>query len=168
MMNPIFPMAASTVLFIAGCGGGGGSGSEPLTPRGAECGVAPSGECTIDATRSDEQRFAALTKLSKQLLDSSHPLSKATLVDGDPDRPIGAHIQSVAVMLSTWDMGEKANESNAVRRRPEGDLHNVAVRLRCAADRLIALGASAKASELVCWSIELWRVGRAYTRLAAK
>ena len=168
MMRYVCPMATSTLLLIVGCGGGGSSGSEPLTPRGAECGVAPSEECQIDATRSDEQRFSALSKLSKQLLDPGHPLHNATLVGGEQERPIGEHVQSVAVMMSTWDMGEKANESSAIRRRPEGDLHNVAERLRCGADRLIALGASAKASELVCWSLELWRVGRAYTQLAAK
>jgi hypothetical protein len=70
--------------------------------------------------------------------------------------------------MSTWDSEEKANDPIAVRRRAGGDLHNVVIRLRCAADRLIALGATAKVPDIVCWSMELWRVGRAYARMAAK
>jgi hypothetical protein len=161
-------LAASYVGACGGGGGAGGSGSETLTPKGAECGVAPSGDCKIVETRSDEERFAGLKSLSKQLLDDSHPLHNATLVGGEQEHPIGTHIQTVAIIMSTWDAGEKANDPLAIRRRPDGDLHNVAERLRCAADRLVALGPSAKASELVCWSLELWRVGRAYMQLASK
>ncbi len=156
--------------WVASCGGGGaaGNGSAALTPRGSECGVAPPGPCQIDEARSDEQRFTGLNALSKQLLESAHPLHNATLVGGEEQHPIGAHIQTVAVIMSTWDIGEKANEPKAIRRRPDGDLHNVAQRLRCAADRMIAIGSSASQAELVCWSMELWRVGRAYTNLASK
>jgi len=161
-------LAASSVGACGGGGGAGGSGSETLTPKGAECGVAPSGECKIVESRSDEQRFAGLKSLSNQLLEDSHPLHNATLVGGEAEHPIGMHIQTIAIVMSTWDAGERASDPLAVRRRPDGDLHNVAERLRCAADQLVALGPSAKASELVCWSLELWRVGRAYTKLASK
>ncbi len=171
MKNVRYALALLAASCIGACGGGGGAGgtgSETLTPRGSECGVAPSGECKIVESRSDGQRFAGLKALSKQLLEDSHPLRNATLVGGEQEHPIGTHIQTVAIIMSTWDAGEKANDPLAIRRRPDGDLHNVAERLRCAADRLIALGPSAKASDLVCWSLELWRVGRAYTQLASK
>src|ERR1700690_1599315 len=171
MKHVAYTLVFLAVFSVGACGGGGGaggSGSGALTPRGAECGVAPSGECKIIESRSDEQRFAGLKSLSKQLLDDSHPLHNATLVGGELEHPIGMHIQTIAIIMSTWDAGEKADDPLAVRRRSDGDLHNVAERLRCAADQLIALGASAKASELVCWSLELWRVGRAYTKLASK
>ena len=154
---------ASSIVIT--CGGGGGG---PLSPRGGECGVAPTDICQIDKARSDEQRFAGLKSLAKQLQDNAHPLHNATLVGGEQEHPIGKHVETVAVIMSTWDVGENSNDPLAVRRRPEGNLHNVAERLRCAADRLIALGPSAKDSELVCWSLELWRVGRAYTQLASK
>jgi hypothetical protein len=158
------------VPWVVSCGGGGagGSGSEALTPRGGECGVAPSGECQIDEKRSDEQRFAGLNVLSKQLLDAGHPLRGATLVGGEAGLPIGSHVQTVAVMISTWDIGQRAHDAKAIRRQPGGDLYNIVQRLRCAADRLIGLGASAKAPELVCWSLELWRTARAYKQLEAK
>jgi hypothetical protein len=130
--------------------------------------VAPPGQCQIDEERSDEKRFSGLNALSKELLDSAHPLHNITLVGGERQHPIGDHVQSVAVILSKWDIEEKADEPIAVRRKPDGNLHAVAQRLRCAADRLVALGASGKPSDLVCWSLELWRVGRAYTQLASK
>jgi hypothetical protein len=167
MSQPTCAIAIFALLAVS-CGGSGGSGSEPLTPRGGDCGVAPTDTCQINEKRSDEARFAGLKSLAKEMLSDSHPLHNATFVGGDPEHPIGKHVESVAVMMSTWDTGEKSDDARAVRRRPDGDLHNVAERLRCAADRLIALGPTADDSALVCWSLELWRVGRAYSSLAAK
>jgi hypothetical protein len=167
MNRHICAFAVFALLAVA-CGGSGGGGSEPLTPRGGDCGIAPVDTCRIDAKRSDEDRFNGLNSLAKKLLSDSHPLHNSTFVGGDPDHPIGQHVESVAVMMSTWDMAEKSDEARAVRRRPDGDLHNVAERLRCAADRLIKLGPDAETSGLVCWSLELWRVGRAYSSMAAK
>ena len=156
--------------WVASCGGGGtaSASSTPLIPRGGQCAVAPKGECTIDESRSDQQRFAALNDLSKQLLEPSHPLHDSTLDGAEMDRPIGDHVQTIAVIMSTWDVEAKSDEPIAKRRSKGGDLHNVVVRLRCAADRLIALGATAKVPDLVCWSMELWRVGRAYVQMASK
>ena len=154
-------------LVCCGGGGAGGSGAGALTPLGAECGVAPPGECQIDASRSDTQRFEGLNALSKELLDETHPLHNMTLAGGQLDQPIGTHVQSVGVIMSTWDSEQKSNDPIGARRNEGGNLYPVTQRLRCAADRLIELGAKANPKVQVCWAQELWRVGRAYARLAA-
>jgi hypothetical protein len=158
------------VPWVVSCAGGGeaGEGSASLTPRGGECGAAPVGRCQIDASRTDEQRFDALKDLGKLLLEPTHPLHDATLAGRDQRHPLGSQIQAVGLVLSTWDAEEKADEPRAIRRRPDGNLHNIAQRLRCAADNLIKLGATSDPSETVCWSLELWQVGRAYMQLASK
>jgi hypothetical protein len=163
-------LAACIPIWLASCGGGGGGGggSAVLSPKGGQCGLDPPGQCQVSEQRSDEARFTGLKELSKRLLDQSHPLHNATLAGGEENTPIGTHVQSVAIVLSTWELEEKQNASVALRRGPEGNLHNIAQRLRCAADRLIELGPSANQSELVCWCLELWRSGRAYARMASR
>jgi hypothetical protein len=109
-----------------------------------------------------------LNELSKQLLEDSHPLHDKTLAGGQEDHALGFHLQTVGIVMSTWDSEQKSEEAVAARRNEGGKLYPVAQRLRCAADRLIELGANANPTQQVCWTQELWRVGRAYARMAAK
>ena len=153
--------------FSCGGGGEGGSGSGALTPKGEKCGIAPPGPCEIDEKRSDEQRFEGLNELSKEFFKDTHVLHNVTLVGGVETDPLASHVRSIGIVMSHWDLEENANDKRAARRMPDGDLYPITQRTRCAADRLIELGADANPNELVCWSLELWRVGRAYTRMAA-
>jgi hypothetical protein len=87
-------------------------------------------------------------------------------VGGESNEPVGAHVRSVAVILSGWELEKQKSDPLAARREGEGDLRAVADRVRSAADKLSALGPAAQESELVCWSLELWKTARAYTRMA--
>ena len=155
-----------TIPWLTSCAEGAtvGSGSGPLVPVGDQCGVAPPGECQIDDKRTDTERFEKLNALAKELLKDSHSLHDKTLAGGQKDHPVGEHLQSVAIIISTWD---SESESAAARRDEGGKLYNVTQRLRCAADRIVELGPNANPTQQVCWSQELWRVGRAYARMAA-
>ena len=157
--------ALAPLLVCCAEGGTASSGSGPLTPVGGECGVAPPGECQIDASRTDTQRFDALNELAKEMLKDTHSLHDKTLDGGQKEHPVGEHLQSVAIVMSTWD---SEGEDASARRNEGGKLYPVAQRLRCAADRMIELGANANPTQQVCWTQELWRVGRAYARMAAK
>ncbi len=143
-----------------GCGGSAESGPKALTPRGGECPVGPPSPCQIDAQRTDRARFEGLKALAEAIDQSSHPLHDATLADGEKDVSVGGHILSVAIVMSTWPTSSSEGPSNT-----EGNAESVQERVRCAADRLIALGSTADPAELVCWAEELYRTGRVYTRL---
>jgi hypothetical protein len=171
MLHGTFATAGSialAILVLCGCGGGGASGSETLTPRGEQCPSGPPGDDQIEAQRTDEQRFKGLEELSKQLLDTGHPLHNATLAGGESTEPVGSHVRTVGAIIANWELEKRQGAELATRREGDGDLRNVAERVRCAADKLIALGPAAKEAELVCWSLELWKTGRAYSRMAAK
>ncbi len=164
-----FPEFVYVVLIgaaTASCGGQSSSG--PLTPKGHQCPVEPPGACQVDAQRSDAERLNALKALSDALLADSHSLHATTLAGGEEDQPLGAHVRSVAVMFSKWEMEAQNGAPGAARREPGGDLQPLARRIRCAADKLVEIGASAPEPELVCWCQELWRTTRAYSRMPEK
>jgi hypothetical protein len=155
-----------TVLFALGGCGGGAASSGPLTPMGEACPSGPPGDDQVNTVRTDAERFKSLEALGKQLLDSEHPLSRATLVGGESNEPIGAHVRTVGSIISGWELEKSRGEPAALRREADGDLAPVANRIRAAADKLTSLGPSAKEGELVCWSLELWKTARAYTRMS--
>lgn len=165
-MNYVLRLIAlgSFSVAVAGCGGSQ-SGAGPLTPLGAKCPVGPPGKCQLESKRSDEQRFDGLNELAKRLLDSDHPLRNSTLAGGEEGDAIGDHVRSVAIMMSAWHLETSKGDPSATRRQTGGDLHSLAQRIRCAADKLIELGPSAPESELVCWCQELWRTSSAYSRM---
>lgn len=158
---------ALAMVVLVGCGGGATSG-KTLTPRGEHCPAGPPGDAQLDGKSSDEQRFKGLEQLSKQLLDAGHPLHKVTLTGGESSEPVGSHVRTVGAIIANWELEKRQGAPLSARREGDGDLRNVADRVRSAADKLVALGPSASEAELVCWSLELWKTGRAYTRMTAK
>ncbi len=155
-------------FILSGCASGGASTSnaEPLTPVGADCGVAPPEPCEIVPGRTDTQRFEALRDLSKELTDVNHTLYEKTLAGGEENHRLGDHLLTVAVVMSTWDSEEASDKPSAARRAEGGKLYPITQRLRCGVDRLIELGAKANPNKQTCWAQEIWRVGHAYVQMA--
>jgi hypothetical protein len=171
MQVGIFSFAVGAVIasiVVGGCGGSGASNQGALTPRGQECPLGPPSDDQINSSNSDVRRFHGLEELSRRLLETNHPLYNSTLVGGESNESIGSHIRTIATVIANWELEKRQGNSLALRREAEGDLHNVADRVRCAADQLIKMGPTAQEKELVCWSLELWKTGRAYTRMASK
>ena len=154
-------------IVLGGCGGGA-SNQVTFTPRGQECPLGPPSDDQINSRNSDVQRYRGLEELSSRLLETNHPFYNFTLVGGESNEPIGAHIRTIATVIANWELEKRHGNSLALRREGEGDLRNVADRVRCAADKLIKMGPAAQEKELVCWSLELWKTGRAYTRMASQ
>ena len=152
--------------WLSSCASDGAANSAgPLTPAGAECGIAPPGQCEIVPERTDTQRFEALSELSKQLTNENHYLHDKTLAGGEETHALGDHLMTVAIVMSTWDSERESGKPVATRRTKGGKLYPISERLRCGVDQLIKLGANANPNRLVCWSQEVWRVGHAYVQM---